>query len=134
MVQVRNSPPVAPVRRSHLWRNLAIGAAAAAAVLVAALLIFTPGPTPPQQPGPTPPPVPAGVQVYVDPAGNDTNDGSAGSPFKTIQHALDDAEPGTTINLAPGEYREQLSTQRDGAPDAPITIKGPETGQDRAGR
>jgi hypothetical protein len=134
VVQVRNSPPVAPGRRSHLWRNLAIGAAAAAAVLVAALLIFAPGPTPQQQPGPTPPPVPAGVQVYVDPAGNDTNDGSAGSPFKTIQHALDDAEPGTTINLAPGEYREQLSTQRDGAPGAPITIKGPETGQDRSGR
>jgi hypothetical protein len=115
-----------------LWRNLALGAVLAAAVLVAALLVFAPGSTPP--PGPTPPPVAAGPQLYVDPAGNDTNDGSAGAPLQTIQRALDEAQPGTTINLAPGEYREQPATQRDGAAGAPITIKGPETGQDRSGR
>ena len=38
------------------------------------------------------------------------------------------------INLAPGTYREQLTTVHDGAPGAPITIKGPESGKDRAGR
>jgi hypothetical protein len=134
VVQVRNSPPAAPMaRQSRLWRNLALGAALAAAVLVVVLLVLAPGSTPPPS-GPTPPPVAAGPQLYVDPAGNDTNDGSTGSPFQTIQKALDDAQPGTTINLAPGEYREQLATQRDGAPGAPITIKGPETGQDRSGR
>src|SRR6185312_3471682 len=42
--------------------------------------------------------------------------------------------PGTTINLAEGVYREALTTVRDGAPGAPITIKGPETGTDRDGR
>jgi hypothetical protein len=134
VVQVRNSPPVgSTARQSRLWRNLALGAALAAAVLVAALLVFSPGSTPPP-PGPTPPPVATGPQLYVSPAGNDTNDGSAGAPLKTIQKALDDAQPGTTINLGPGEYREQLATQRDGAAGAPITIKGPETGQDRSGR
>jgi len=133
VVQVRNSPPAAPMaRQSRLWRNLALSAALAAAVLVVVLLVVSPGGNPPPA-GPTPP-VPAGPQLYVDPAGNDTNDGSAGRPFKTIQKALDDAEPGTTINLAPGEYREQLATQHDGQPGAPITIKGPETGQDRSGR
>jgi Protein of unknown function (DUF1565)/Right handed beta helix region len=134
VVQVRNSPPAAPMaRQSRLWRNLALGAALAAAVLVVVvLLVVTPGGNPPP-PGPTPP-VPAGPQLYVDPAGNDTNDGSTGRPFQTIQKALDEAEPGTTINLAPGEYRENLATQRDGQPGAPITIKGPETGQDRSGR
>jgi hypothetical protein len=133
VVQVRNSPPAAPrARQSRLWRNLALGAALAAAVLVVVLLVITPGGTPP--PGPTPPPVPAGPQLYVDPAGNDSNDGSAGRPFQTIQKALDEAEPGTTINLAPGEYREQLATQHDGEPGRPITIRGPETGQDRSGR
>jgi hypothetical protein len=133
VVQVRNSPPAVPMaRQSRLWRNLAIGAAVAAAVLIAVLLVYVPGSTPPA--GPTPPPVVAGPQLYVDPAGNDTNDGSQGRPFQTIQKALDDAQPGTTINLAPGEYREQLATQHDGAPGAPITIKGPETGQDRSGR
>jgi hypothetical protein len=38
------------------------------------------------------------------------------------------------INLAPGVYRETLATVHDGAPGAPITIKGPESGKDRAGR
>jgi hypothetical protein len=120
-----------------LWRNLALGAAAAAAVLVAVLLVITPGatpPPPPPPPGQTPAPVPTGPQLYVDPVGNDTNDGSHGAPFQTIQKALNEALPGTTINLAPGEYREVLATQRDGEPGAPITIKGPETGQDPSGR
>jgi hypothetical protein len=115
-------------------RNLALGAALAAAVLVAVLVFFVPGSAPPQSPpGPAPAPVPT-AELFVDPAGADTNDGSAGSPLKTIQAALNEAQPGTMIHLAPGEYREEPTTMRDGAPGAPITIKGPETGQDRAGR
>jgi hypothetical protein len=115
-------------------RNLALGAALAAAVLVAVLVVFMPGSAPPQSPpGPAPAPVPT-AELFVDPAGADTNDGSAGAPLKTIQAALNEAQPGTMIHLAPGEYREEPTTMRDGAPGAPITIKGPETGQDRAGR
>ena len=91
-----------------------------------------PEPSPPA-PGPAPTPAPLRV-VHVDPAGADTNDGSAAAPLRTIQAALQDATPGTEISLAPGVYREQLVTVRDGAPGAPITIKGPETGKDRAGR
>ena len=125
------SPSAPSAQQSRLWRNLALGAALAAAVLVAVLLVFTPGSTPPPPP---PTPVPAGVELFVDPAGSDTNDGSAGRPLQTIQAALDEAEPGTVIHLAPGEYHEEPVTQRDGAPGAPITIKGPENGQDRAGR
>jgi hypothetical protein len=136
VVQVRNTPPARPVaRQTRMWRNLALGAVAAAAVLVAVLLVFAPGPTSsPPPPGPTPGPVATGPQLYVAPTGNDSNDGSQGAPFQTIQKALDEAQPGTTINLAPGEYREEIATQRDGQPGAPITLKGPETGQDKAGR
>jgi hypothetical protein len=73
--------------------------------------------------------------LYVSPDGRDTDDGaSPTTPLATIQAALEKATPGTTINLAPGVYREQPTTVRDGAPGAPITIKGPETGTDRAGR
>jgi len=72
--------------------------------------------------------------LYVSPSGSDTNDGTEGSPLSTIQAALEEATPGTVINLAPGTYREQLTTVHDGAPGAPITIKGPENGKDRAGR
>jgi hypothetical protein len=83
--------------------------------------------------GPTAPPVPK-VQLYVSPTGNDSNDGSANAPLRTIQAGIEKAMPGTAINLAPGEYREQLQSWRDGTPDAPITIKGPETGKDKSGR
>ena len=82
------------------------------------------------------PTAPAGPTsaLYVSPAGSDTNDGTERSPLATIQAALQKATPGTVVNLAPGIYREQLSTVHDGAPGAPITIKGPETGKDRSGR
>ncbi len=118
-----------------MWRNVAIGAAIAGALLVAVLLVWSPtSPTPPGEAPPPPPPVATGPALYVDPAGSDTNDGTAEAPLQTIQAALDEAEPGTTINLAPGEYHEQLATMRDGAPGAPITIRGPETGQEQADR
>ena len=48
-----------------------------------------------------------GPKIYVAPDGLDTNDGaSPETPLKSIQLAVDKAvEPGTTIILAPGEYR-----------------------------
>jgi hypothetical protein len=135
-VLVVRSPSAGSARQSRLWRNLAVGAVLAAAVLVAVLLVVrVPGsepPTPP--PGAAPTPAAATAELYVDPAGSDTNDGSAGAPLQTIQAALDEAQPGTVIHLAPGEYHEEPVTMRDGAPGAPITIRGPETGQDPAGR
>jgi hypothetical protein len=122
-------------RHATVWRNVAIGAALAVAVLVVVLLVRSPASEPPPPATPPPPPVAAGPALYVDPAaGSDSNDGSSGAPLKTIQVAMEQAEPGTTINLAPGEYREAPVTVKPGAPGAPITIKGPETGQDHAGR
>ena len=48
-----------------------------------------------------------GQKLYVSPTGSDTNDGfSAETPLASIQLAIDKAvDPGTTIYLAPGEYR-----------------------------
>lgn len=48
-----------------------------------------------------------GPKLYVSPTGSDTNDGlSADRPLASIQLAIDKAvDPGTTIYLAPGEYR-----------------------------
>jgi hypothetical protein len=84
---------------------------------------------------PAPAPVQAGPPLYVSPSGSDANDGtSAATPLATIQAALEKAAPGTVVTLAPGVYREQPTTVRDGAPGAPITIRGPETGTDREGR
>jgi hypothetical protein len=79
------------------------------------------------------PPIPR-TQLYVDPAGNDANDGSITAPLLTIQAALNKATPGTRINLAPGEYRERPRTVVNGLPDAPIVIKGPQVGTGGGGR
>jgi hypothetical protein len=114
-------------------RTIAIAAVAVAAVvalLAYVILSMTGGSSPTIGPEPSA----EAQQLYVSPTGNDTGDGSQAAPLRTIQAALDQAEAGTVINLAPGEYREQLTTQRDGEPDAPIVIRGPENGKDPAGR
>jgi hypothetical protein len=111
------------------WRYAAIGAALVAVLglVVVAVNLSRGG-------GPGGEPAAGAVSLYVDPSGSDSNDGSQGKPFQTIQAALDEATPGTTINVGPGTYFETLATMRDGTPDAPITVKGPETGKDRSGR
>jgi hypothetical protein len=110
------------------WRYAAIAAAVIAVLGLVVVALDLTGR------GPTGEPSRAASSLYVDPAGSDGNDGSQGAPFQTIQTALDEATPGTTIHLAPGAYFETLATTRDGEPDAPITIQGPESGKDRSGR
>lgn len=65
------------------------------------------------------------ADYYVSPDGADENDGSQDSPLATVTEGLDRAQPGETIRLQPGEYRESVFTVRDGEPDNPITIEGP---------
>ena len=66
------------------------------------------------------------VHYFVAPTGSDKHSGtSSDQPFQTIQHALQLVQPGDTIYLAVGDYAENLSTQRDGQPTAPITLMGP---------
>jgi hypothetical protein len=80
------------------------------------------------------PAAPATQTLYVSPSGADTNAGDQSAPLQTIQAALDRAAPGTTIVLGPGAYHEEPRTKVDGTPTQPITIQGPETGQDASGR
>ncbi|MBZ0321196.1 MAG: DUF1565 domain-containing protein [Anaerolineae bacterium] len=62
---------------------------------------------------------------FVDPSGDDGNDGhTPTTPFATIQHALEAAQPGDTIHLAPTTFDQNVVTVRDGREDAPITITG----------
>jgi hypothetical protein len=101
----------------------------AVVVLAVAVVWWLPGNSErtPSTPTPT-------ALLHVSPTGNDTADGSEGAPLRTIQAALDRATPGTQINLAPGEYHEKLQTKVEGRSDAPIWIKGPESGKDKTGR
>lgn len=69
-------------------------------------------------------------QLFVNPArGNDARgEGTASSPFKTIAHALEVAEPNATIILAPGTYSAQTGETFPLQLKAGTTVKGnPET-------
>jgi len=70
-------------------------------------------------------PAETGAEFHVAPDGSDDNDGSEDAPLATIRAALQQAYPGDTIRLAPGEYREELRTVRSGESGSPITITGP---------
>lgn len=77
------------------------------------------------------------AEYYVSPNGDDTADGSHERPFRTIQRAADVAQPGDTITVRAGEYREWVSPPRGGesdtrrivfqaAPGEKVVIKGSE--------
>ncbi len=63
---------------------------------------------------------------YVAPTGDDRHDGAtANSALATLQRALDQVQPGDTIQLLPGDYYENVVSVTAGRADAPITIMGP---------
>jgi len=80
--------------------------------------------------------LPAPLRTFhVNPeSGGDDNPGTEARPFKTIQAALDEAKPGTAIDLAPGVYRERITTRVSGTDEHPIVIRGPESGSDPSER
>jgi len=49
--------------------------------------------------------------------GNDTNLGTEKAPLRTIQHAAELAQPGDTITVHAGVYRERINPPRGGASD-----------------
>ncbi len=65
------------------------------------------------------------IQYFVNPDGDNAHSGtSPSSPLRSIQAALQLAQPGDTIHLQPGHYYQDVYTVRDGAPGKPITITG----------
>ena len=66
-----------------------------------------------------------GAQYFISPDGDNDNSGNSPSqPFRSIQHALQLAQPGDTIHLGPGHYYQDVYTVRDGEPGRPITVVG----------
>src|ERR1700742_1728294 len=55
-----------------------------------------------------------GAEVWVAPDGDDANLGTKLKPWKTWQHAADQARPGTTVNIRGGTYCQRLSIQGSG--------------------
>ncbi len=66
-------------------------------------------------------------RVYVvagqDPAASDSGPGTAAHPFKTISRAAKLAQPGDTVLVEPGVYREWVRPARGGTPGHPIVYQ-----------
>lgn len=58
---------------------------------------------------------------YVATDGDDGNPGTLAEPFRTIQKAADMAEPGDTVVIRGGTYRETVTPANSGTPGNPIT-------------
>ena len=64
------------------------------------------------------------ADYYVATNGNDTHPGSKTEPWKTIQHAADTLQPGDTVYIRGGVYRECVQPGRGGtSEDKRITFK-----------
>ncbi|MBI4024255.1 MAG: hypothetical protein HY360_04690 [Verrucomicrobia bacterium] len=71
-----------------------------------------------------PRPMGKGTSSFVDPArGNDANQGTEPSPWKTIRHALTRLKAGDTLYLRGGAFYENVSISLSGKKEAPITIR-----------
>ena len=57
-------------------------------------------------------------EYHVAVTGNDTNDGSAAAPLRTISAAAALAQPGDTVTVHEGVYREWVNPPRGGESDA----------------
>jgi hypothetical protein len=58
------------------------------------------------------------AEFHVDPRGNDAGRGTKAAPFKTIQRAANLAQPGDTITVHEGVYRERINPPRGGSSDS----------------
>ena len=80
---------------------------------------------------PSPSPSQAGVSPtagtdkthYVATNGDDTDPGTSGQPWRTIQKAASSMGPGSTVIVLPGDYPERVQVTHSGASGSPITFK-----------
>lgn len=63
---------------------------------------------------------------HVSETGRDGREGSAGQPVRTIQFAVDRAQPGDAIVVHPGLYADPVRITRGGTPDRPIVLRAAE--------
>jgi pectin methylesterase-like acyl-CoA thioesterase len=65
---------------------------------------------------------PAATTFFVAQDGSDGNSGSAAAPWRTLQHAVDTAEPGDTIEVRAGTYAG-ARIERSGTAQAWLTLR-----------
>lgn len=103
----------------------AAGNRSAKAKISAVTASCVPGDSPPGQGGGLPPALPpsAGTTFYVATYGSNTNSGTVGQPWRTIQKALSTLTAGQRALVRAGTYAENLDMNRAGSPLAPITVE-----------
>ncbi|WP_425615671.1 right-handed parallel beta-helix repeat-containing protein [Anatilimnocola sp. NA78] len=75
-------------------------------------------------PQPSARPLSTGPAKFVNAAkGKDTAAGTEAAPWKTIQHAVNQLQPGDTLYLRGGIYYEHVTLTRSGTEQQPITIR-----------
>jgi Right handed beta helix region len=66
----------------------------------------------------------ANTSFYVSTSGNDSNPGTQAAPWRTIQHAVDKARAGSSVNVHGGIYEELVSINGSGnSSEGFITIR-----------
>jgi nitrous oxidase accessory protein NosD len=55
--------------------------------------------------------------------GNDSNPGTSEAPWRTIQHAVDNVDPGDTIIVRAGTYNGRVAINQSGERGNPITLR-----------
>ena len=65
----------------------------------------------------------AQTSYYVATTGNNTNNGSIGTPWQTIQYGVSQLSAGDTLNIMTGTYLGKIDVNISGAINQEITIK-----------
>ncbi len=60
---------------------------------------------------------------FVSPYGNDNNSGTFRSPWKTLQASVNKLNPGDTLNILDGIYRENVTINTSGSSEQAIIIR-----------
>jgi len=101
--------------------GLAIGVIALLSLVAgAASLLSSPSGA---QAGPSFADLSAGATYYVSPSGNDSDPGTETQPFRTIGRAAALVQPGSTVYIKAGTYREQVTASIAGAANNYITFR-----------
>ena len=64
----------------------------------------------------------ADQEIWVSPDGQDAGSGARDDPFATIQHAVDQATPGTTVFVRGGTYAQRVDFTTSGEPGRPVVL------------
>ena len=113
------------ITRSELWSFAVVWLLMATASVVEAADAYRSHSPIRPLPQASPRPLGAGPMKFVAAqAGDDANDGSEQKPWRSIQHAVKQLQPGETLVVRGGTYHEHVVVTAVGTVEKPVTIRG----------